>query len=211
MKVLAIKPHCNRQVLAARPDTQPDAPSSSDVPALDVQSVYDSHADFLWRMLGRFGVADADLADEVQEVLIVVHRRISDLSDPNKLRSWLYGICRRVASAYRKRAHRGREKLVDHSAMIERSTEPAPDDMTMRRQARERLHRVLDEMNPERRAVFVMFELEELSCAEIAEQVGAPVGTVYSRLHAARAEFRTALRKLHRAEADRPLGKEGES
>ena len=52
---------------------------------------------------------------------------------------------------------------------------------------------VLDAMSEEKRAVFVLFELERMSCGEIAELMGVPVGTVHSRLHTARAEVRAAF------------------
>jgi RNA polymerase sigma-70 factor (ECF subfamily) len=67
------------------------------------------------------------------------------------------------------------------------------------REARVEVARALDGLDVEKRAVFVMFELEDLSCAEIAEIVGVPVGTVHSRLHAARAEFAACVRAGRRS------------
>ncbi len=51
---------------------------------------------------------------------------------------------------------------------------------------------MLDELDLERRAVFVMYEIDELPCEQIAAMIGVPVGTVHSRLHAARKEFQRA-------------------
>ncbi len=58
------------------------------------------------------------------------------------------------------------------------------------------LERILETMPAPYRVVFVMFELEGLSCEQIAEAVGSPVGTVYSRLHRARQFFERALHRL---------------
>ena len=69
------------------------------------------------------------------------------------------------------------------------------------RAARARLARVLDAMDADKRALLVMFEIEELPCDEIAAIVGAPVGTVWSRLHAARRQFEARLARLHARES----------
>ena len=68
--------------------------------AASVCSVHDAHADFVWRSLQRLGVRDADLEDMIQEVFIVVHRRLDAFDASSHLTSWLFGICVRVAAAY---------------------------------------------------------------------------------------------------------------
>jgi RNA polymerase sigma-70 factor (ECF subfamily) len=64
------------------------------------------------------------------------------------------------------------------------------------------LELILEGLSPEHRAVFVMFEIEGISCQEIAEQTGIAVGTVYSRLHTARKQIQQRAAELLRA----PLG-----
>jgi RNA polymerase sigma-70 factor (ECF subfamily) len=61
------------------------------------------------------------------------------------------------------------------------------------------LSELLAKLSPERRATFVLFEVEGASCEEIAELTGVPVGTVYSRLHLARKEVQKAALRLRRA------------
>jgi RNA polymerase sigma-70 factor (ECF subfamily) len=75
-----------------------------------------------------------------------------------------------------------------------------PEEVLLRRAAAERLLDVLGGLKPEYRAVFVMFEIEERSCQEIAAELDIPVGTVHSRLHAARAKFRAILGRLEARE-----------
>jgi len=58
-------------------------------------------------------------------------------------------------------------------------------------------------MDLEPRALFVMFEIDEMPCAEIAEMLGVPVGTVHSRLHAARKAFQKEIVRLDAREATR--------
>ena len=161
---------------------------------LNAAEVYSAHADFVWASLQRLGVRPHDLDDVLQEVFMIVHQRLHTFDHSSKVTTWLFGICLRAASDYRRRAWRRREQVGD--APIEEpegSHGVTPEDDAAGRQARERLDRILDEIDVEKRAVFVMFEVEEMSCDEIAAIVGVPVGTVYSRLHKARQQFEKAL------------------
>jgi RNA polymerase sigma-70 factor (ECF subfamily) len=164
---------------------------------LDVSAVHAEFADFVWSSLQRLGVRTADLDDMLQEVFVVVHRHQADFESGSPLRPWLFGICRRVAAAHRRRAHVRRERCDD---ALDRETvggdgehARSPEEAASRQEARAELEAVLDEMDLDRRAVFVMFEIDELPCEEIAEAVGIPCGTVFSRLHAARKEFEKIL------------------
>lgn len=170
--------------------------------ALDASAVYAAHADFVWASLQRLGVRPHDLDDVLQEVFVIVHQRLHTFDHSSKLTTWLFGVSLRAASDYRRRAWRRREQVgdeaVEEPATAESST---PEDAAVGQQSRARLDKILDELDLEKRAVFVMFEVEELSCDEIAAIVGVPVGTVHSRLHAARKQFEKAVgRQLARDE-----------
>ena len=169
--------------------------------ALDVATIHDSHADFVWSTLQRLGVRSADLEDALQEVFIVVHRRLATFDGSSRLSTWLFGICLRVASALRRKAYRRRERTgMDLEGAAGASTAEGPDAGVLERQARARLEQVLDALEPGRRAVFVMFEVEGIGCAEIAAQLGLALGTVYSRLGAARSDFAKIALRLQRRE-----------
>jgi RNA polymerase sigma-70 factor (ECF subfamily) len=157
---------------------------------LAVADVHAAHADFVWRSLARLGVRDEDLPDMLQEVFLVVHRRLHTYDETSKLTSWLFGICLRIAAAYRRRAHRRRER--PFAAVPEPAAPEAPGPERAL-QARQDLEALLDALPLERRAIFVMFEIDGLSCQQIAETLEVPVGTVHSRLHAARRAFEKAL------------------
>ena len=168
---------------------------------LDVESIHESHADFIWCSLQRLGVRPADLEDTLQEVFVVVYRRLASFDGSSRLSTWLFGISMRVASAYRRKAYRRRERtVVDIEATAGGSLADSPEAALVDQQARARLASVLDELEPARRAIFVMFEIESIGCPEIAEQLGLPLGTVYSRLGAARVDFSKAAQRLRRRE-----------
>lgn len=168
------------------------------VPALAFQDVYARHAAFVWRVLRRLGVRPSDVEDVCQEVFLIVHRKLAEFEHRSSVSTWLYAIALRCASDYRRRAYVAREvshEVVDHSTI-----DAAQPDSVANRQARALLDRILDGLDEDKRAVFVLYELEEIAMAEIAEIVGCPVQTAYSRLHAARAAVEAATSRLHAKE-----------
>jgi RNA polymerase sigma-70 factor (ECF subfamily) len=170
----------------------------------DVTEVYRAHGDFVWATLQRMGVRDADLHDQLQEVFIVVHRRLGDFEGRSALTTWLFGICLRVVAGYRRKLARRKESTVESLPELQDDADSGdPEGTASRNEARHRLAQVLDAMDVDKRVVLVMFEVEDLSCEEIARTIGIPVGTVYSRLHAARAQFEKVRRAAEARDATR--------
>lgn len=161
------------------------------------KEVYDEHFRFVWRSLRRLGVRDSDVPDAVQDVFLVVHRRLAEFEGRSKVTTWLFGICFRVARDRRKLAHVRRrggddEPLLD--CADERVDVAAEAE---RRQGLALLEAILDELPLEQRAVFTLFELEGMSGDDIAETLEIPLGTAYSRLRIARDAFRRAVARLN--------------
>jgi RNA polymerase sigma-70 factor (ECF subfamily) len=157
------------------------------------REVYDEHFRFVWRSLRRLGVSEADVPDAVQDVFLVVHRRLDDFEGRSKLSTWLFGISLRVARDRRRSAH-ARHVVADDGPIAERADETADVNAAAeRKQGFELLETMLEEMPMEQRAVFTLFELEGLSGEAIAEMCEIPLGTVYSRLRIAREAFRKSL------------------
>lgn len=172
-------------------------------PVLDFAAVHAAHSDFVWITLQRFGVPSVDLDDAFQDVFVVVQRRLGGFDGSSEVTTWLFGICRRVAAASRRRAHLRHERSVE--ALADELADPAldPEQAAEARQADARLAEVLDAMDLDRRATFVMFEIDGLPCDEIAAVSGVALGTVYSRLHAARKEFARILQRLRARDVTR--------
>jgi RNA polymerase sigma-70 factor, ECF subfamily len=170
-------------------------------PVVEVSRVYEAHAPFVWASLQRMGVRDADLDDVLQEVFVVVHQKSATFDGSSKMTTWLFGICLRVASAYRRRGFRRNETCVAEPGAEAPAVSASPEEAMANAQSRRRLDLLLDELDVDKRAVFVMFEIDEMPCDEIAQIVGVPVGTVYSRLHAARKDFQRALARMHARDA----------
>ncbi len=148
------------------------------------ERVFEEHGAFAWRLLARLGVQQRDVPDVCQEVFIVVHRRLADF-DPERssVRTWVYGICARAASDYRRRHPNRRESELDPGDF----TAPGqPDSELEAERAWARLARILSAMDPLKRQVFVLYELEAMPMSQIAAILECPEQTAYSRLHAAR-------------------------
>lgn len=162
---------------------------------MSVRTLFEAHFDYVWRSLRRLGVAEADVEDALQEVFVVVHRKLPEFAARSKVTTWLFGICYRVASEYARRAHVRREQATDE--MPEQPDPSAsPEDRYEGREAREKLDEVLAYLDTDKRAVFVLYEIDELPVEQIAEALGLRPGTVYSRLKAAREEFEKALARM---------------
>jgi RNA polymerase sigma-70 factor, ECF subfamily len=158
------------------------------------------HVDFIWRSLRRLGVLEADLADAVQQVFLVVARKI-DLVREGSERGFLFQTAIRVASDSRRSRSRRREIPEDVLDSLP-DDGPRPDDDLEAQLRRAQLDRILDRMPIDLRAVFVLSEIEELTMAQIAVLVDIPPGTVASRLRRARVAFSEHVAQLHQNESE---------
>lgn len=174
-------------VSAAEPRREPEARPA--VGSFD--EVYRAHVSVVWRALSGLGVRGHDLHDACQEVFIVVHRRLPEFDGRHKVSTWIHAICVRVALAWRRRAASRREVLVDEAP--DPATTVTPEHALDARQSMEALRRILDVLDDDKRAVFVLYELQEMSMREVAEAVECPLQTAYSRYHAARRRIDEAV------------------
>lgn len=171
----------------------PSRSTETDI-TLDVAQLHDEYAEFVWRNLQRLGVRPSELEDALQDVFMVVHRRLDSFDGSSKLSTWLFGISLRVASTYRKRAYLKHEQgNLEFYEAVDESPLADPEEQAQRREAERQLQVSLESMALDRRAVFVMFELEGLPTSAIADILGIPKGTVHSRLHKARLEFTESI------------------
>ena len=165
-------------------DPSPSGPVLAHPAALSLREIFDHNVAFVWRTLRHFGISEADLEDVCQEVFVVVHRKIAGFEGRSALRTWLYGICFRVAKDHRSRAYMRREVPV--SEPPPHAVPPTQDNDCARAEARLMLESILNLLDEDKRAVFVLYEIEGLAMREVAEVVGCPLQTAYSRLQAAR-------------------------
>lgn len=179
----------------SRADADPNIYAGS--ASLGFDAVYHEHFGFVWRSAKRLGVRDASLDDVVQEVFVVVHRRLADFEGRSSVRTWLFGITLRVVRDHR-RGTRRRDPGCEIDPDTLRANGGGPAEDAEKEQAVRLLHALLDELPDDRREIFVMAELEQMAMPEIAEALAMNLNTAYARLRTARQEFEQALAR-HRA------------
>jgi RNA polymerase sigma-70 factor (ECF subfamily) len=178
--------------MAASPDaTERRAAKGS--PVRDWSAFYDEHFDFVWRSLRRLGVPEAALDDAAQEVFLVAFRRAGEFEGRSSVRTWLFGIAwnrtRELLRGARRRAEEPLPELMPAAPGVDQ------EQAAMEREALEFVYRVLGELAPERRAVLVMADVEEMTAVEIAEILSIPLNTAYSRVRLARRDFEAAFKR----------------
>ena len=171
---------------------------SGELPTL--AHVYDAHVDYVVRCLRSLGLSDAALDDAVQDVFLVVNDKLADFDGAAQLRTWLYAIVIRVARRQRARFARAAAREVEAESTL--PWDGLEHELEARRQV-ELARAALAALDEEKREVFVLIEIEQMSAPEVAEITGLRLNTVYSRLRAARAAFEHEVDKLRRALARR--------
>jgi RNA polymerase sigma-70 factor (ECF subfamily) len=153
-------------------------------PAPSFSALFSEHAPFVLRVMRHLGVAPADLNDQSQEVFVAVFQGLAGFEGRSSERTWIYGICVRVASNYRRRAYVRRERAVSEPPEQSSSADQHAE-LEQARGAAE-LGRLLDCLDADKREVFVLYEIEELPMKDVAAACDCPLQTAYSRLRAAR-------------------------
>ena len=170
-----------------------DVSLAPEVPRVDFRALFEREAAFVLRSLRRLGVLEKDLEDLVHEVFLSVYQKLGTYDPARPIRPWLFAFAFRAASHYRRRARRETD--------LEGVAEPpcpreAADDLLERDAKRRLLLDALDHLDLDRRAVFIMHELDDVPCPEIARALAIPLGTVYSRLRLAREDLESTVRRL---------------
>ncbi len=204
-------PAITEEVVAQAPRTRSQTqrcvrdPGSAGVNHLDADVLFRAHSGFVARFLSRLGADSQDVPDLLQEVFLVAHRRGGFVPERAKPTTWLGAIAVRVLADRRKKLRRVLEDCDTAKVAVVPSRLAGPDDDTDSRRELARVQDVLDRLTPEKRDVFVRFELQGESCKTIADRLHVPVGTVYSRLHSARKDFARVSAEASRASQSQPV------
>jgi RNA polymerase sigma-70 factor, ECF subfamily len=164
---------------------------AADLPSR-LRELFEEHGSFVCRSLRLLGVQEADLDDLLQEVFLVVYQRLSDYEEKGRARSWLYSICTRVAHAHRRKLGRRRESV----PVREEAVAPTQLESVEDREALALGHTLLQQLTPQQREVFVLYEVEDMPMSEIARALDCPLQTAYSRLNRARARILAEVQRV---------------
>jgi RNA polymerase sigma-70 factor (ECF subfamily) len=159
-----------------------------------LRHLVDNYIHLVARILRNAGTAEADIDDDVQRVFIAMSNRLIDVRVGAE-KSFLVQTALNMAAHSRRAAARRRETLTERPPEVS-DFAAGPEELAERRQVRRTLDQILGAMDVDLRAVFVLFELEEMTTTEIASILEIPTGTVASRLRRARTDFRERLATL---------------
>jgi RNA polymerase sigma-70 factor (ECF subfamily) len=195
---------------AATTHGAPVTPSAMDRPKFSataearLRTIVEANYDFVWRFLRGLGVSGAGVDDATQQVFWIAAQKLEDIVVGSE-RSFLFSTARGVAANARRAYSRNREQGDEERIATQVDDRPDPEQAAADNEARRMLEGLLEQMNEELRTVFILFELEGFSTPAIAEMLGAPTGTIASRLRRARDEFaRGAERLRHMAGGEGP-------
>lgn len=170
-------------------------PFAAPIDAAGFKALYDSHFRLVWAALSRLGVRDADLMDLTQKVFLTAYLKLPEFEGRSQLSTWLWGICRRVAIAYR-RSSAIRYEVMTDPVTLELASEQRSNAHELDAGKRAAVEQFLSKLSEPQRIVFVLYEVDELDGPEIAALLNISLGTVRSRLRYARKLFRRELQRL---------------
>jgi RNA polymerase sigma-70 factor (ECF subfamily) len=177
----------------AVPPSSASATASAE-PAVRFRRMVDEHFAVVWRFLRGLGVRPAGVDDAAQQVFLVASQRLDAITIGSE-RAFLFAAARGVAANVRRAQARSREVADDEALVRQVDDQANPEEALAARQARARLDALLETLPDDAREVFVLFELEGMTMAAIAEALSLPPGTVASRLRRAREEFHAAAKR----------------
>jgi len=165
------------------------------------REIYDHWFDHILKWLYAFGVPSSDTEDLAQEIFLVVRRKLARFDGTN-LAGWLYRITQLTVRDHRRRSWFKnlvvRRREIDLTELSHGGE--SPERRYEQRENRRIFQELMDKMSEKRRTTFVLFEVEGYSGQEIAEMHDVPLGTVWTRLHHARKDFRRLVKSRRREE-----------
>lgn len=164
------------------------------------EAIFEAELGYVWTSLRRLGVQPRDLEDVAHEVFLKAYGAFSTYDPTRPIRPWLFAFAFRLASDYRRLARHRTALYGDDEPLTAVSDAPDAERALVQRQREALVARALEDLDMDRRAVFVLHELDEQPMPVVADMLGIPLNTGYSRLRTARAEFTAALRRLDHAQ-----------
>jgi RNA polymerase sigma-70 factor (ECF subfamily) len=162
----------------------------------EFRRIFDDNYDYVWSSLRRLGVYERDLEDLVHDVFLEVHAKLARYDRSRPIRPWLFAFAVRFASDYRKLARHRTELPGDVEQSKTAASAPSAEDVLATRDSARLLQAALDALSIELRAVIVLYEIDETPMKDVAEALGVPLFTAYSRLRLARAQCAETIKRI---------------
>jgi RNA polymerase sigma-70 factor (ECF subfamily) len=158
--------------------------------------LFDAELQYVWNTLRYLGVRQPDVKDIAHEVFLTVYQRLSDHDPSRPVRPWLFVISYHAAGNYRRLARHRREILGEDEEVGDASV--TAQEQMEQCERRRLLLAALERVDLDKRAVLVMHDMDGIAIPQVAEALGIPLNTAYSRLRLAREELRAVVDHLLR-------------
>jgi RNA polymerase sigma-70 factor, ECF subfamily len=160
------------------------------------EEFYAKHFRFAWRTLIALGVQERDVNDLIQDVFVHAHKKYDAFDSDAGGTAWLRAFCLNASRNWHRLARNQFETHDDVGAALAVDEQKSPEHAAALGEQKRTLERVLQLIPEKQREVFVLFELEQMTSADIATLLNVPLGTVYSRLRLAREAFQAQVDRL---------------
>ncbi|MCK4837675.1 MAG: RNA polymerase sigma factor [Desulfobulbaceae bacterium] len=177
-------------------------PASQTLPAREFETLLCPHLDFLYGVAFRLTGLQADAEDLVQDVLLKLYPKYSELAEIEKIRPWLVKVTYRTFIDNKRRYQRTPFSLLKSASASEEtnhvdtlaSQNPGPAQMVENKFTSRNIQAALNMLNEEQKAVCVLHDIEGFSLPELEDILSTPLGTLKSRLHRARASLKKIIK-----------------
>jgi RNA polymerase sigma-70 factor (ECF subfamily) len=187
------------------PSVAPVSPESPE--SLEFTAIFQRECSYVFHTLRRLGVRERDLEDVAHEVFLTIHRKLGEYDRSRPLRPWIFAFAYRFAADYRKRAQHRREVVSEEIEPVD-AGDPIEERLDAAR-ARKLVVEALEAVDLDKRAVFVMHEIDGVGIPEVARTLGIPLNTAYSRLRLAREAFAQTVKRVRARVESEMLAKRG--
>ena len=170
------------------------SPSPAPLPESDCLETFDRELDYVFGTLQRLGARPVDMDDLLQEIFVVLYRNWPTLDTSRSLRPWLFGVAFRVVRTHRRR----RARETPYAVLDPEDDAPSPEGALQGQESLALLSAALQHVPMSRRSVLVKHDLDGREVIEIARELSMTKFGVYARLHKARKELASAVRRLQK-------------
>src|SRR5512142_2387394 len=132
--------------------------------------LYGQYVRYTWRCLRSLGVPESELDDAIQDVFLVVQKRLPAFDGRVSPKTWLYAIAIRVARRYKERSRRAMRRHESHDEHAQDLASASNTEIEFDQSQRlVNARRALRALSDDKREVFVLGQVEQMSAPEIAE------------------------------------------
>ena len=162
------------------------------------EDLFRPHVEPLYKLAYRFTSNVMEAEGLLQDLLVKLYPKVSELEKVDKLRPWIARVMYRMWVDKLRARRSAPTEVVGDISVLEQHAEVAdsesnPEQAYHRSTSREKLLQALEKLSEDHRVVLILHDVEGYSLEEMKVILDSPIGTLKSRLHRARERLRNLL------------------